>query len=255
METVLITGASSGIGKDLAEIFAGKKYNLILVARNKDVLHQMAIDYEQRFSIKINYFEMDLSTHNSATRLYNSVKDLGKNIDILINNAGIGMYGEGSEMEAEKVSAMLDLNINSLTELTLLFAHDMKQKHKGKILNVASTAAFQPVPYMAAYAASKAYVLSFSEALHIELKKYGVTVSVLCPGATATHFAKTAKAESSKLFQYGVMESKEVAEKAYEGIIKNKTIIITGRLNAFLSRSVSFLPRKWAAIVAGKMMK
>ena len=182
------------------------------------------------------------------------MKKSGENIDILINNAGFGLYGESSDMDVEKVSAMLTLNITMLTELSLFFARDMKQNRKGKILNVASTAAFQAVPYLAAYAASKAYVLSFSEALHIELKKYGVTVSALCPGATATNFAKVANAESSNMFA-NAMSSQEVAAKAYKGLLKNKMKIVTGFANRILSSSVRFFPRKWAAIMAGKMMK
>jgi uncharacterized protein len=255
MAIVLITGASSGIGKDLAEIFASQKNDLILVARSKDVLNDMAIDLERRYGGKVNYFDIDLSLPNSGIQLYDSVKDLGQSIDILINNAGYGLYGENADLEAEKVSNMLTLNINSLTQLTLLFSQDMKKAGRGKIMNVASTASFQPVPYMAAYAASKAYVLSFSEALHVELKKYGVTVSALCPGATETNFAKTANAESSKLFLNGAMSSREVAQKAYEGLMKNKTVIITGLMNNLLSRSVSFLPRGIVASVAAKMMK
>ena len=231
-----------------------KNTNLILVARSKDVLQKITTEYEQNFGVKASYFDIDLSVPNSAVQLYNEVKKSGENIDILINNAGFGLYGESSDMDVEKVSAMLTLNITMLTELSLFFARDMKQNRKGKILNVASTAAFQAVPYLAAYAASKAYVLSFSEALHIELKKYGVTVSALCPGATATNFAKVANAESSNMFA-NAMSSQEVAAKAYKGLLKNKMKIVTGFANRILSSSVRFFPRKWAAIMAGKMMK
>ncbi len=254
METVLITGASSGIGKDLAELFASQKYNLILSARSKEVLDEMKDDFEQRFAIQVEVIAMDLSAPNSGIQLYRSVKELGKTISILINNAGYGMSGESAEMEAEKVSNMLSLNINTLTELAVLFAHDMKGNRRGKILNVASTAGFQPVPYMAAYSASKAYVLSFSEALHVEMKPYGVSVSALCPGATITNFGKTAGVESSKLFSLA-MSSKAVATKAYKGLMNNKMTIITGWMNALMASSVRLVPRKWAAMVAARMMK
>ncbi len=254
METVLITGASSGIGKDLAYLFGSKKYNLVLVARSKDVLDTMKSDFEQRFAITVNCFAMDLSAPNSGIQLYDSVKELGQNIDILINNAGFGVSGESAGLEAKKVSQMLTLNINALTELSMLFAHDMKQNRWGKILNVASTAGFQAVPYMAAYAASKAYVLSFSQALHVELKQYGVSVSALCPGATATNFGKIAGVESTKLFN-NAMSSKEVAAKAYKGLMKNKMTIITGWMNALMASSVRFIPRKWAAMIAAKLVK
>ncbi len=255
MATALITGSSSGIGKDLAEVFAKHQYDLILVARRKDVLDKMAIDLEQRYQIKVNYFDIDLSVPNNATQLYDLVRDINVNIDVLINNAGVGLSGEVCDMDVEKVTAMLNLNMISLTELTLLFAQDMKQNRKGKILNVSSTAAFQPGPYLAAYAASKAYVLSFTEALHIELKKYRISVSALCPGPTATGWAKGADMESSKLFMTGVMSPKDVAARAYKGLMKNKMTIVTGLRNKLLSESTRFFPRKWVAMISGRLLK
>lgn len=255
MATVLITGASGGIGKDLAEIFASKKYDLILVARSKDKLHKMASDFEQCFGIKVNVFDIDLSQPGSAIQLYDGVKDINVNIDILVNNAGVGMYGDAIDMEAEKVSSMLTLNIVSLTELSLLFAHDMKKARQGKILNISSTAAFQPTPYLAAYGASKTYVLQFSEALHIELKPYGVYVVTVCPGPAETGFAKGANMEHSTMFKAGVMSSEEVAKGAYNALMRNRMTTIVGLKNKLLATSVRFFPRSWIAVIGGKMMK
>ena len=255
MATVLITGASSGIGKDLADIFASKKNDLILVARSKETLHNMAVDFEQRYGTRVNVFDIDLSQPGSAVQLYNGIKDIKTNIDILINNAGVGMYGDAVDMEVEKVSHMLMLNIASVTELSLLFAHDMKEARRGKILNISSTAAFQPTPYLAAYGASKAYVLQFGEALHIELKKYGVTVVTVCPGPTETGFAKGANMEHSTMFKAGVMSSKHVAKGAYNALQKNRMTAILGLKNILLATSVRFFPRSWIASIGGKMMK
>lgn len=255
MATVLITGASSGIGKDLAEIFASKKNDLILVARSKETLDKMAVDFEQRYGIKANVFDIDLSQPGSAIQLYDGVKDINVNIDILVNNAGVGMYGDATDMEVEKVSGMITLNIASLTELTLLFAHDMKEVRHGKILNISSTAAFQPTPYLAAYGASKAYVLLLSEALYIELKKYGVSVVTVCPGPAETGFAKGANMETSKMFKAGVMSSKEVARLAYQALMKNKMTTVLGLKNKLLAMSARFAPRSWVAAIGGKMMK
>lgn len=255
MATVLITGASSGIGKDLTEIFASKKNDLILVARSKDTLDKMAVDFEQRYGIKVNVFDIDLSQPGSAIQLYDAVKDSNVNIDILVNNAGVGMYGDAVDMEVEKVSSMLTLNIMSLTELSLLFAHDMKEARRGKILNISSTAAFQPTPYLGAYGASKAYVLQFGEALYIELKKYGVTVVTVCPGPAETGFAKGANMEHSTMFKAGVMSSKDVAKGAYNALMKNKMTTILGLKNKLLAMSAHFAPRSWVAAIGGKMMR
>lgn len=255
MATVLITGASGGIGRDLAELFAKQKYNLILVARSKDTLDKIAFRLAQQYGIRANCFNVDLSQPDSAKQLYNLVKESGFSTDILVNNAGVGSSGEAVEMDIKKVSAMLTLNMTSLTELSLLFGHDMKQNRSGKILNISSTAAFQSTPYLAAYAASKAYVLSFSEALYIELKKYGVTVTTVCPGPTETSWAKEAGMENSKLFLTGVWSSKAVAQKSYDALMKKRMSVVIGWRNKFLSSSVRFFPRKWVAVISGKLMQ
>ncbi len=255
MAVALITGSSGGIGKAFAERFAKHKYDLILVARNKEALQQVANDLENRYKVKVNYLSVDLSVQNSAIQVYDLVKDLNINIDVLINNAGVGASGEFCDMEAEKTIAMLNLNMITLTQLTLLFAQDMKRNRTGKILNVSSTAAFQPAPYLAAYAASKAYVLSLTEALHIELKRYGISVSALCPGPTGTNWAEEAGMQSSKMFATGVMTAEQVALKGYKGLMRNKMTIVTGLRNKILSEFVRFFPRKWIVTISGMMVK
>ncbi len=255
MAVALITGSSGGIGKAFAAVFAKHKYDLVLVARNGEALHHIAHDLEERFKVKVNYFPLDLSLPNSAVQLYDGVKDVNIQVDVLINNAGVGWSGEFCDAEAEKLMAMLNLNMMTLTELTLLFAQDMKRNRRGKILNVSSTAAFQPAPYLAAYAASKSYVLSLTEALHIELRKYGISVSALCPGPTGTQWAEEAGMQSSKMFATGVMTAEQVAQKGYAGLMRNKMTIVTGLRNKILSETARFFPRKWVAAITGMMMK
>ncbi|MFK5893329.1 MAG: SDR family oxidoreductase [Pseudomonadota bacterium] len=238
MKTVLITGASSGIGHEFAKIFAHQGCNLVLVARSTEKLEKIANNYERDHDIKVTIFSFDLSQPNIANKLYSEIRNRKICIDILINNAGIGDYGSFVDGKLSKIGNMVSLNIATLTEMTLLFVKDMHTRNSGKVLNIASTAAFQPVPKFAVYAATKSYVLNFTEALHHELKGTGVSVSVLCPGPTATGFEKSANMKDSKLFKSGVMDAKIVAEAGCKGLMNNKMTIIPGfknRLMAFLS--------------------
>ena len=182
MKTALITGASNGIGKEFAKIFAKQGYNLVLVARSVDKLEQISIEFENRYDIKVTNLPIDLSQPNIATKLYSEINNRKISVDILINNAGIGDYGKFVDAELSKTIKMINLNITTLTEVALLFVKAMQSKNSGKILNIASTASFQPVPNFSVYAATKSYVLNFTEALHYELKNTGISVSVLCPG-------------------------------------------------------------------------
>lgn len=239
-ETVLITGASAGIGEALALIFAEKGYDLILVARRQDRLEALAADLNERFGAYCQIFQKDLSRPEAALELSHDLLKKNLTVDILINNAGAGVYGEFSRTSREQEAAMLQLNVVSLTNLTKLLLPGMIERKKGRILNVASTAAFQPGPYMAVYYASKAFVVSFSEALAHELKNSGVRVSVLCPGPTATEFQKAAGIDSTvKLFKFFAMPADKVAKAGYQGLIKGKKIIIPGivnQLSAFFGR-------------------
>lgn len=239
----LITGATSGIGYSMAEIFAKNRYNLILTGRNKDKLNTIKEELSKKYNIDVQSFTKDLGTAEGAKELYNEVIEKKLIVEILVNNAGFGYVGEFTLESIEKDEEMIKLNIESVTFLTKLFAREMIKRKCGKILNVASTGGYHPGPYTAVYYATKGYVLSFSEAISYELKKYNITVSTLCPGATKTNFAKNEgrkdnpKAKSPDF----------VADKAYKGLMKGKRIIIPGIENKLLV----MLPRKVAAPFIG----
>lgn len=231
-DTVLITGASSGIGYALAKVFALHKYNLILVARNAKKLNELAEILKNQYGIRVDVLPQDLSQAGSAKKVFDDVMNMELTVDILVNNAGVGTVGFFHETELIRDTEMIQLNISTLTEMTKLFSREMVKRRKGKILNVGSTGSFAPGPFIAVYYATKAYVLSFSRAIGKELKPYGVTVTALCPGAVKTNFCKTA----GKRDMPGAMEAKVVAEAAYGGLLKNKKIVIPGILNKILVR-------------------
>ncbi|WP_411334168.1 SDR family NAD(P)-dependent oxidoreductase [Metabacillus indicus] len=249
MKTVLITGASDGIGKELAYKYAQDGYRLVLAARSEEILQKLA---EELKPAPVIVKRKDLSDMNQVRELYEELKAESVQVDVLVNNAGFGLYGEFVRTSAEEELNMIDLNIKSITLLAKLFAPDMAARGSGHILNVASTAAFQPGPLMAVYYATKAYVLSFSEAIENELKGTGVSVSVLCPGPTKTGFSDRANLGQSKLFKSGVMDVKEVADAAYKGLHKKKTVIIPGLKNKMLAAAVRFMPRKTVTGVVRK---
>ncbi|MEK7571970.1 MAG: SDR family oxidoreductase [Patescibacteria group bacterium] len=253
-KTVLITGSSSGIGFELAKIFAANTYNLVLVARDKEKLLQSGKEL-QREGIEIYCMVKDLSDAKAPAKLYNELHHKGIKIDVLVNNAGFATYGLFTEIELEKELEELQVNIVTLTHLTKLFVRNMVKRKEGKILNVASTAAFLPGPLMAVYYASKAYVLSFSEALANELMGTGVSLSVLCPGPTDTGFVKKAHLESSKLFSGENMKASLVAQIAYEGLMNNKTLIVPGIKNRIGVEISRFVPPSLAAKVARSLQE
>ena len=254
MKTALITGASGGIGKEFAQIFAKKGYNLVLVARNEGKLEQIAKSYEKEYDIRVTVLPFDLSQTNSASKLYSEITDRKIQIDILINNAGFGDYGNFVECKLDRTTVMINLNITTLTELSLLFVKEMKKRNSGKILNIASTASFQPVPKFAVYAATKSYVLIFTEALHYELKGTKVSASVLCPGPTSTGFEKSANMKGSKLFKSGVMNSMVVAKIGYNGLMQNKMTIIPGFKNKVMAILSNMTPsRNLLVLISGKI--
>lgn len=230
--TVLITGASSGIGYELAKLFALHKHNLILVARNIGKLKELAEKLTMEHNIKVRVIGKDLCQPGAAQDVFNTVKSMQLHVDILVNNAGSGRVGLFHEMAMDNDLEMLQININALTEMTKLFSREMIKRNKGKILNVASTGAFSPGPFIAVYYAAKAYVLSFSEALYKELKPYNVSVTALCPGATKTNFAKLA----GKRDLPGAMEAKDVARAAYNGVMRGKRVVVPGLANKILVR-------------------
>ncbi|TDL32490.1 SDR family oxidoreductase [Jeotgalibacillus sp. S-D1] len=250
--TVLITGASGGIGESLAVRYAKDGHQLILTARNLERLNQLAGKLTKQYGVTVKTIQSDLSQKGSAVKLYNEVVASGLTVETLINNAGVGLFGEFHKTDGVKEEAMIQLNITSLTELTKLYGSDMVKKRKGKILNVASTAAFFPGPLMSVYYASKAYVKSFSHALSNEWREFGVQVSVLCPGPTSTGFKDAAQLEESKLFQKGIMSVDAVTEQAYKEFLEGKEEIIPGAMNRIQARFGRLISSKKAASIVRK---
>lgn len=243
----MITGASSGIGRDMARVLNSKGYDLILVARRKDRLEKL----KKELKGDITIIPIDISTTFNCMKLYNKVKK--ENIDILINNAGFGLFGQFSETSLDKELDMIDVNIKSLHTLTKLFLNDFVKRNKGYILNVASSAAFLPGPLMATYYATKAYVLRLTTSINEELRrnKSNVVISCLCPGPVNTEFNNVAGVK----FMIKSLESYDVADYAINKMLKKKTLIIPGiniKIGIFLTR---FLPLKTQAKISYNIQK
>lgn len=244
MATALITGASNGIGLELAKIHASKGDDLVLVARNIKRLDELKAEIQKQYKVNIYNINKDLSLPDAAQEVYDETKKQNIRIDYLINNAGFGDFGMFTETDWNKELQMINLNITALTQFTKLFLKDMVQRRSGRIMNVASTAAFQSGPTMAVYFATKAYVLSFSEAIANEVSNQGVTVTILCPGATESGFQAAAAMEESGLVKGRKLPtSKEVAEYGYAAMMKGKTVAIHGLMNYIMANSVRFVPR------------
>ena len=255
MATALITGASSGIGLELSRIHAEKKDNLILVARNISKLEELKKELENSFGVSVMCIQKDMSEVNAAIDIFENVKLLGIEVDYLINNAGFGDYGFFHEADWKKLEQMLMLNIVSLTQLTKLIGEQMALRRKGKIMNVASVAAFQPGPLMAVYFATKSYVLNFSEAVNNELKGFGVTVTALCPGPTESKFMEVAKMNESALIKGKTLpSSKSVAIFGHNAMMKGKAVAIHGFMNAVLANVNRFVPRSLTVSITRFLM-
>lgn len=244
MKTVLITGASSGIGADLAKVFAEKGYGLILVARSTDKLQDLTRLIKQKFDVNAIALPEDLSTPQSAQKLFNEIEQLQLKVDVLINNAGMGHLGEFVKQDFASVEKMLHLNMTTLTLLCRLFGAQMAERGEGHIVNLASTAAFQAGPFMSLYYASKAFVLSFSEGLYAELKGRGVGVTASCPGPTQTEFFRAANMGSSNLVKLPhMMTSEQVAHEIYSAVRASRPIVIHGLTNKILAWATRLTPR------------
>ena len=250
-KTALITGASMGIGLDLAVLAARDGYDCILVSRNEPRLHELKKVLETRYRINVHIFALDLAKHDAAVRLTTMIAEAGLTVDFLINNAGFGTSGAFADLDAETEADEVRLNVNTLTELTKAYLPGMLERAHGYVLNVASVAAFQPGPYMAVYSATKAYVLSFTEAIHAEVKGSGVHVSVLCPGPTDTNFFNRAGSELS----CSKMPSHLVAFFGYKGVMNNKRVIIPGLSNQLLVGVAKWMPRAVSLEVLRRVQK
>src|SRR3954471_2043922 len=250
MSTVLITGASGGLGYEFAKLFARDHHDLVLVARSGDKLGQVAAELRAQ-NITVTTVALDLTQSPAPKFLFDQLQGQGVTVDILVNNAGLGAFGEFAQMSNEEIFGQIQLNITALTELTRLFLPAMLARNNGRIMNVASTAGFQSGPLMAVYYATKAYVISFSEAIANEVRKSGVTVTCFCPGATHTGFAKRAGNDKSRLFkQLGAMNADKVALDGYRAVMEGRTLAISGVQNWIVTQSTRFAPRKMVTAIS-----
>lgn len=248
-DTALITGASGGIGEELAKVCAAHGLDLVLIARSEEKLRKVASELSSKHGIKAIILPVDLADPATPDRLFQELSAQGIEIDVLINNAGFGLQGAFAEIAVPEMAAMLQVNVAALTLLTRLLLPAMIRRGRGRVLNVASTAAYVPGPFMAEYYASKAYVLSLTEALANELQGTGVTATALCPGPTTTGFAERAGVAHAKLFETA-MPAEEVAKQGFEGMLQGKTVVIPGARNRWMARLTGLVPRSMLANVA-----
>lgn len=244
MEYALITGASSGIGLELAKIMAHEGHHLILVARRKELLDSLKQTLEAKHNISVVALGMDLSLPNQASALYQFCENQGLIVNCLVNNAGFGDYAPFELSKLDTYQKMLQLNVMALTELTALFLTGMRAQHSGQIMNVGSIAAFQPVPNFSVYAASKAYVMQFTEALSYELRGSGISVTLLSPGVTETGFVKRANMGNAANVKGKLMEASEVAKQGYEAMMKGKLNVTPGWKNKLLTLGSRTMPSR-----------
>ena len=245
-DVAVITGASAGLGVEFARQLSRRGHRLVLVARRKDRLQELAAELGNARTIAL-----DLATPGASARLLRDVEAAGENISLLVNNAGFGLIGRFAELDPERQRGMIDLNVGALTELCRGVASQMIARKSGAILNVASTAAFQPGPKMAVYFATKAFVLSLTEALHEELKPHGIKVSCLCPGPTGTEFGEVAGFGGNSLFDRVAMRADDVVRIGLKGLEKNKAVVVAGWLNKLGAASTRFAPRSVVRKIAG----
>ncbi|HEY3857540.1 MAG TPA: SDR family oxidoreductase [Verrucomicrobiae bacterium] len=251
-KSALVTGATAGIGSELAEIMAADGFALALVARDQPRLTARARDLESRFYVPIKALAYDLSDPASPVKIFAQLKQESFPVSALVNNAGFGVYGQFAETDLEKEMQMLQVNMGSLVQLTKLFLKPMLERSDGRILNVASTASFQPGPWLSLYSASKAFVYSFSCALSVELKDSGVSVTTLCPGGTETEFQQRAgMAQKGGLFR--PMTARRVAEIGYKAMMNRRSIVVAGLKNRLMIEASRRAPTMLAAQAAAKV--
>ena len=256
MAAAVITGASTGIGRDLARICAREGYDPVLIARSQPQLEAVASEIRQNTKRNVIVLPKDLSDPAAPREVFDELTRAGIEVAVLINNAGFGLLGRFWEVDARQQMEMIQLNISALTELSRLFLPGFIERRRGRILNVASTAAFQPGPLMSVYYASKAYVVSFSEAIYNEARDYGVTVTCLCPGPTRTEFQTRAGASSTKLFSSGrAMSSAAVAQIGFEAMKAGKPLVTAGRVNALMAFLTRFASRQLTASMARRFQE
>lgn len=254
-KTALITGASAGIGAELAKVFAGHEHDVVLVARRRDALEALAGALEGKHGIKATVIVDDLGDPEAPERIFAAARDARIDVDVLVNNAGFGLGGEFSETPIEREMAMIQVNVISLMHLTKLFVAPMLRRRAGYVMNVASTAAFAPGPLASVYYATKAFVLSFSQALAEELAPSGIVVSCLCPGPTETEFAEVAHVGKARLFDSNLADARDVAEFGYRAMLGGWRVAIPGARNKLLVQAQRFVPRRVVTRVVKKLQQ
>src|SRR6266853_38311 len=242
-QTALVTGGSGGIGIEIAKVLARGGFDLVLVARKRDTLEAAAGQIEGKFDVRVQVFAADLRRTYAPQSIFDCLHNENIPIEVLVNNAGFGLGGEFADTKIQRELEMIQVNIAALTHLTKLFLPPMIKRKSGRLLNVASTAAFQPGPGMAVYYATKAYVLSFSEAVAEEVAGTGVTITALCPGPTDTNFAAAAEAEFSHRFKKAAMTAESVARIGHRAFREGRVLAIAGFRNRLLALSVRVAPR------------
>ena len=255
MAAALITGASSGLGEEFALQLARGKHDLVLVARREDRLHDVAERAKRAGAPRVTTISSDLGRGDAARELHRQVSAAGIAVDYLVNNAGFGTHGNFARVPLDREIEQINLNVSALVVLTRLFLPEMVSAGRGHIINVASTAAFQPVPWMATYAATKAFVLNFSEALSAELEGSGVTVLALCPGPTRTEFQQIAGVEDSGVPSFAYMDAATVVRQGIDAARRGKALRINGFVNSLMAQSTRFAPRALVRRIAGAMFR
>lgn len=251
----LVTGASSGLGVDFARLLAADGANLTLVARREDRLRELRDEIASRHGVAVDVVAMDLALPDAPQRLFDQVKSAGQSVDVLVNNAGLGLYGPFLEIPWERERGMLELDVLALVHLTKLLVREMVARDFGFVLNLSSIGAYQPTPLYASYSAAKSFVLSFSEALSYELRQTKVRVTALSPGITATEFLKVSGQKPTLYQRQMLMSSEKVARIGVEAMLAGRPSVVPGFLNAMSAFSMRFLPRRLAAAIAYQTMK
>lgn len=254
-KTALVTGASSGLGVDFARALAQRGANLILVARREDKLREVAAELRARYGVLATVIKQDLSEHDAPQRLFEKLQDDGAVVDVLVNNAGFGLYGDFLETDWARERNMLELDVIALVQLTKLFVREMVARKHGYILHVASIGAYQPSPLYATYSAAKSFVLNFGEALNFELRRTGVSSSVVSPGITATEFLAISGQRPTPYQRLVMMESADVARIGIEAMLRNRPSVVPGRINALTVWSNRLMPRRLSARISERLMR
>jgi short-subunit dehydrogenase len=253
-KTALVTGASSGIGLEIARLLAADGFALVLVARDANRLAEVATGLKRNHGVAVTVIPLDLSVPAAAGELFREVENQGIQVEILVNNAGFDVYGPFGQTDAQQEMQMIQVNVVALTQLTKLFLPTMMERKSGRILNLGSTASFAPCPFHAVYGASKAFVLSLSHALAEELRGTGITVTALCPGPTNTRFAARAGMTQTRLFQRNVANAADVARTGYRAMMRGQSSVVAGMANKLLVFSMRFGPREMVARISKGMV-